>query len=184
MGPKKIIFPYGIYYDRTPWEASEVENLLEILEPLRVLTGVLECEIQLPASVQGNLALKDVVQRYIRGIKGEEPFFEEELENAWYKFHGARGMLESTALDERNQEEEDRKYEEENRQEAERVARAQERKRRREILETCGHRASSRWVRTVTDSGIHREAVYQIGPNRRAKNKRKGRRKGLGTGRK
>lgn len=39
---------------------------------------VRECEIQLPVSVQENQGLTDDTNRYVRGIKGEEPFVEEE----------------------------------------------------------------------------------------------------------
>lgn len=88
--PKKTVILPGSHDDDplspSRWTHSEVENLSIMLEPLRQLMRVQECEIQLPASVQDDLRLADEVQRCIRGIQGEEPFDEAELLGDWRKY--------------------------------------------------------------------------------------------------
>lgn len=166
--PEKIILPPGtdefyVLY----WTKSEVDALLFMLEPLRQLTMVRECKIQLPASVQENQGLADVVHRYIRGIKNEEPFIEKELLKGWDEYLRLRERLQNFVVKDRKEQE----Y----------SARMREYK-RQGFRGTSG--PNTRWVRMRNNEGRWIERLYQKGPTKRKKNKRKGRRKGRGRGRK
>lgn len=68
------------------WEKSEVECLSIMLEPLRQLKRVQECEIQLPALVQDHLGLADKVRRCVRAAKDKEPSVEAELLQDWERY--------------------------------------------------------------------------------------------------
>lgn len=84
-----IILPWETHDDShisSRYTHSEVENLSIMLEPLRQLMRVQECEIQLPASVQDNLRLAGEVQRCITGIQGEDLFDEAELLGDWRRY--------------------------------------------------------------------------------------------------
>lgn len=65
------------------WTISEVEHLSVMLEPLRQLVRVQECEIQLPGSVLGNVRLAGEVDRCLRDIKDEQTAVEAELPEDW-----------------------------------------------------------------------------------------------------
>lgn len=93
--PAKIIVPPDDF--RPPdnaWTKSAAAALSGTLEPLRQLTRVRECEIQLPASVHDDAGLAGEVERCVRGMKGEAVFADSELlRKDWKSYLSMRTFL-------------------------------------------------------------------------------------------
>lgn len=72
---------------------SEVDNLSMMLQPLRQLSQVQECKIQLPPSVQDHPRLADEVNRCIREMDEEPDVEDAELVKDWKKYLSKRKNL-------------------------------------------------------------------------------------------